>query len=116
MDDRILLVGENSELLTTRAMLLSDWETMVATPAKALQLLKTEHFRGILLCHSVATDIAEDIIALATVKANSAILAIRLANDSNLRGAENHLSDLSESPAWLSAKMSALLADKNVRV
>src|ERR1700761_5733822 len=92
MDDHILLVGENSALLATRAMLLSDWNTVSASPSEALSLLQADSFDGIVLCHSVRTDEANALIVLANKSLpQPAILSIRVPGDPELAGAVHHL-------------------------
>ena len=55
MQDQILLVGKDEVLLATRAMILRRrWSTSVASPKSAIEKLKAQRPRLLILCHTLS--------------------------------------------------------------
>ena len=65
MKERILLVGEDSNLTATRALLLSDWETESLNSVSALERVEMVSFDLIIICHSVSGASAKKLIRTA---------------------------------------------------
>jgi CheY-like chemotaxis protein len=110
MKERILLVGENSSLIATRALLLSDWETETVHAFQAMECIETQAFDLLIICQSVPDATAKNLIRAAKeLKAPPEILLIRADRSDKDFGVEVHTQNLWESPAWLHMSAAELL-------
>ena len=110
MKERILLVGEDSNLTATRALLLSDWETESLNSVSALERVEMVSFDLIIICHSVSGASAKKLIRTAQMSTiPPAVLLIRDDGSGEKFGVDVHPLDLWESPAWLRERVSELL-------
>lgn len=110
MKERILLVGENSSLIATRALLLSDWETETVNAFQAMECIETQAFDLLIICQSVPDVTAKNLIRAAKeLKAPPQILLIRSNRSDEDFGVDVHTQDLWESPAWLRESATKIL-------
>jgi DNA-binding response OmpR family regulator len=110
MKERILLVGENSSLIATRALLLSDWETETIGASQATERIEAQAFDLLIICQTVPDVTAKGLIRAAReLKAPPEILLIRLDRSAEDFGVDVHTQDLWESPAWLRQSAAELL-------
>ena len=105
---RILLVGEDKNLLTTRALLLSSWETETVSTDEAKEALNTARFDAVIVGQLVKEQSARELIAVAK-QADTRVLLIRYPEDAREFESETHILDLYESPAWLQQWATATL-------
>ena len=111
MKERILLVGEDPDLLATRALLLSHWETEIKNSRSAIAALQTETFDVVIVGQLVTAANARLLIdAAQKQEAAPEILAIRDPEDAVDLAVETHFLDLRESPAWLEQWVRAALS------
>ena len=97
---RILLVGEDANLLATRALLLSEWETETCRTNEAKAALNSNRFDGVILGQLVNRQSARELIALAK-NVDARVLLVRYPGEAQGFDSEIHVLDLDESPAWL---------------
>ena len=111
MKERILLVGENSSLIATRALLLSDWETETASAIGAMDLIGTQALGLLIICQTVPDATAKVLIRAAKeLNAPPELLLIRVDRSGEDFGVDVHTHDLWESPAWLRKRAAESLA------
>jgi hypothetical protein len=109
MKERILLVGEDSLLLATRALLLSERETETVNSYGAMERCTAE-FDLVIIGHTVPQLGAHLLIdRLKGLSHPPQILAIRISIGDDPLEVETHISDLYESPAWLIERVSEIL-------
>ena len=114
MKERILLVGEDPDLLATRALLLSDWETEIKDSNSAIAAVQAETFDVIIVGQLVTASSARLLIAAAQKrKPAPTILAIRNPGDEAALAVETHFVDLRQSPAWLKQWVNGALSKRN---
>ena len=102
MKERILLVGEDPDLLVTRALLLSDWETEIKNSRSAIAAVQTGTFDVVIIGQLVSAENARKLIDAAQKReAGPEILLIRDPEDGLDLAVETRFLDLRESPAWL---------------
>ena len=105
-----MLVGENSSLIATRALLLSDWETETVTAIEALERIETQVLDLLIVCQTVPDTTAKVLIRAAKdMKAPPEILLIRADRSGEVFDVDVHSQDLWESPAWLRRSAAELL-------
>ncbi len=102
MRSRILLVGEDSMLLATRALLLKEWGPMTVGAREAGDALRAQRYDVVILGQLVPVESARALIEQArSQNPPPAILAIRNTGEGIDLGVETHITNLWESPAWL---------------
>jgi CheY-like chemotaxis protein len=113
MKQRILMVGEDSLLLATRALLLSDWETETANSYAAMERIYAgAAFDLVIIGHTIPQLGAHLLIdRLREQSSPPEIIAIRIAEEDDLE-VETHISDLYESPGWLRKRVSEILTSR----
>jgi hypothetical protein len=94
------LVGEDENLLATRALLLSDWETKICRTDAAKAALNSNKIDAVILGQLVESSSARNLIELAK-QAGAKVLLIRYPGNRQKFDAETHVQDLEENPAWL---------------
>jgi CheY-like chemotaxis protein len=110
MKERILLVGEDSNLIATRALLLSNWETETINAIQATEHIETHAFELLVICQTVSDMNARALIRAAKkLKVPPEILLIRADRSDDDFGVDVHSQDLWESPAWLRNSADELL-------
>lgn len=97
---RILLIGEDQNLLATRALLLSDWETETCRASEAKARLASRGFDALIIGQLVEEQSARNLIEVAK-QTGAKVLLIRYPDAMNSFDAETHTQDLNETPAWL---------------
>jgi hypothetical protein len=97
---RILLVGEDPNLLATRSLLLSEWETETCRTSEAKAALNSIRFDGVILGQLVNRQSARELIALAK-SVDARVLLVRYPGEAQGYDSETHILDLDESPSWL---------------
>ena len=113
MKERILLIGDDSNLLSTRALLLAEWQTTAIHSHDALSSVSSGNYDLIVLCHSIETDTVKAIVAqVRQAKTPPKILAVSHDGELNGLGIETHKRDLWESPRWLSECVTKILGDR----
>jgi hypothetical protein len=111
MNKRILLVGEDPVLLATRAFLLAEWSTEIASAKDAFTVLKAKSFDLLVIGQLVPGQITKKLIAEAkTLKPSPVILAIRFPDEDIDLGVETHTTDSGASPAWFRDCVARLIA------
>jgi hypothetical protein len=97
---RILLVGEDSVLLHTRALLLSAWDTVAIHGSESHRLIAMGGFDLVILCQTLSCEKAEGIIRIAKAAIPPPrILAIRFPEDDCDLGVETYVTDMLIGPA-----------------
>jgi hypothetical protein len=117
MDRRILLVGNDRTLLTTRASIVNTrWSAENTFPKDVLSVLGQKDFNLVILCHSLEPKESESLIRL--VKEN--FPEIRILALEKSRGTASHLEvDATavsvEGPTEMFTQIEALLDEENPR-
>ena len=102
MKDRILLVGDDSNLLATRALLLTEWQPTTTHSDEALSFVKSGRYDLLVFCHSIETERVKAIVAqVKQTQPPPKILAMSHDGELDGLGIEIHKRDLWESPRWL---------------
>jgi CheY-like chemotaxis protein len=113
MKERILLVGDDSNLLSTRALLLAEWQTSTTHSNEALSCVMASHYDLLVLCHSVETATVKTIVAqVRQAQTPPKILAVSHDGELDGLGIETHKRDLWESPRWLSECVTKILGNR----
>jgi CheY-like chemotaxis protein len=113
MKERILLVGEDSHLLATRALLLSDWEIETVNSYDAMDRIRAGAFDLVIVGHTIPELGAKMLIwRIKDLRPPPEILAIRIAVGDDDLEVETHISDLYESPGWLRKRVSEILTGR----
>ena len=113
MKERILLVGDDSNLLATRALLLAEWQTSTTHSNEALSCVRASHYDLLVLCHSVETSTVKSIVAqVRQAPMPPKILAVSQDGELDGLGIETHKRDLWESPRWLSECVAKILGSR----
>jgi hypothetical protein len=113
MKERILLVGDDSNLLATRALLLAEWQTATTPSNQALGYVRSERFDLLVLCHSIETETVKAIVAqVSQISMPPKILAVSHDGELEGLGIETHKRNLWESPRWLSECVTKILGNR----
>jgi DNA-binding response OmpR family regulator len=113
MKERILLVGDDSNLLATRALLLAKWQTSTTPSNQALGYVRSERFDLLVLCHSIETETVKAIVAqVSQISMPPKILAVSHDGELEGLGIETHKRNLWESPRWLSECVTKILGNR----
>ena len=114
MKARILLVGEDSVLLSTRAMLLAEWDPEIVSTNRALSLILAQPSVDVLIIGQLVPEMAAKRLIAEARKAEPApaIVAIRFPEDEVELGVETYISNSWESPSWLRDCVARLIADR----
>jgi hypothetical protein len=114
MKEKILLVGEDPDLLATRAFLLSAWETQIENSLGAIAAVQAETFAVVIVGQLVSADNARLLIdAAQKQEAAPEILVIRDPEDEVDLAVETYFLDLRDSPAWLEVWVRAALSRRH---
>ena len=106
---KILLVGDDESLLITRALLLSEWNTLAVNSKGAPEALK-KPCDLMVLCQTVPLLNALTIIDLAKRLHPSPIMfALRFPEDSQQLGVKVHLVNSHDNPGWFRERVAELL-------
>jgi CheY-like chemotaxis protein len=118
MKDRILLVGDDRILLSTRAAIVSKrWSAECASAKNSLQALRKKPFDLIILCHSLETvDRASLVHAVRQHFPDIPILALERAQETATHLPVDARAVSSEGPLEMCNAIEALLNKKKSRV
>lgn len=112
MKASILLVGDDGPLLKTRAMLLAQWHTEIASSSESLGVLSTKSFDVVIIGQLVPAEMAMRLIEMSkTLNPIPALVAIRYPGD-GLNGIESYSTSAAASPGWLRECVARLLTSR----
>jgi DNA-binding NtrC family response regulator len=112
MNANILLVGDDLSLLTTRAMVLAQWRTEIASSSESLQILSVKPFDVVIIGQLVPAETAKQLIERSkSLDPMPSLLAIRFPGD-ELNGIASYSTAAAISPGWLRDCVSRLLANR----
>jgi hypothetical protein len=116
MIGRILLIGEDPILLSTRAMLLSDWETVITNSLEAAAVMEAQPFDIVIIGQLVTHRRFEELISHARMLDPApALFAIRYPGECDRLGIEIHQTNSWDNPAWLKERVAELLAQERLK-
>lgn len=116
---KILLVGNDSRLLVTRAAVLAQTKASIAccNASEAAQALEGESFDLVVLCHSLTGKQADGIVEMVHQKLPGAKILMITSVSSQDQPSKGVVFDgvISADPAGLVSRASALLLQKSIR-
>jgi hypothetical protein len=114
MNERILIVGDDSLILDTRAMLLQPLETVKSTSHGAVATLLSQPFAVVIIGQTVPGPIAQELILAArSLDSPPALIAIRFPSQMTGLDVEIHETGSWKSPGWIKERVMELLAERN---
>jgi DNA-binding NtrC family response regulator len=112
MNAKILLVGDDLVLLTTRAMLLAEWHTEIASSAASLHILSVKAFDLIIIGQLVPAETAMQLIEKSkSMNPVPSLMAIRFPGD-EVDGIVSYPTSSATSPRWFRDCVSRLLTSR----
>jgi CheY-like chemotaxis protein len=115
MNEKILLVGDDRNLLETRALILADWTTEIVDSRRALERLGSEIFDVVIVGQSAPRVTVTQLVHLSRQLVPSpSVLLLRFADEDEEFGVETHSAGLlHENPGWLKSRVGEMLAARH---
>jgi hypothetical protein len=110
MNEKILLIGDDAALLTARALVLSEWQTEIATPREASGVMSQERFDLVILGKLRSQDQTEALIRQVWgLHPVTSLLVIRFEEDLDNVGVQPKDALELSKPGWLRQRVAKRL-------